>query len=238
MQAAARESRPPAASAAALWLSATLALGVHLGVLILWRIAPNVPPLIEVEGDSMEVALVESAPAAPAPETAPEPPKPEPPPPVPEPVPAPPEPQPVAPPKPPEMVLPERKATPAPKPSTAPKPAAKPAARVNPSATPGTAAPGTTASGNGIGRPLGKPVFVVRPAPAYPAESRSAGEQGVVLLRITVNADGRPSAVSVARSSGFPRLDRAAVEGGWRCRVSSAPAGAQFDAPVRFNLRD
>ena len=73
---------------------------------------------------------------------------------------------------------------------------------------------------------------------AYPPESRAAGEQGVVILRITVNAQGRPISVQVAQSSGFSRLDRAAVEGGWRCRVSNAMAGAQFEAPVRFNLQN
>jgi DNA repair protein RecN (Recombination protein N) len=32
--------------------------------------------------------------------------------------------------------------------------------------------------------------------------------------------------------------DRAAVEGGWRCRVSNAFEGAQFEAPLRFSLKD
>jgi protein TonB len=250
MTAAARDFRAPAASATTLWLSAALALGVHVCVLFAWRFASKEPLLIEVEGDSVEVALVESAPSAPAPEATPEPPKPEPPPPVPELPPPPPEPDPIPTPKPPEMVLPEPpKATPAPKPVATLKPAPKPArptTRPNPNATPnatapgtgGTATAGTGAGGTGAGKPSGKPAFIVRPAAAYPTESRAAGEQGVVMLRITVNADGRPTAVNVSRSSGFPRLDRAAVEGGWRCRVSNAVTGAQFEAPVRFNLRD
>jgi len=70
----------------------------------------------------------------------------------------------------------------------------------------------------------------------YPSESRAANEQGTVVLRITVNGDGRPVTVTVAKSSGFTRLDRAAVEGGWRCRVQNAQAGAQFEAPLRFSL--
>jgi protein TonB len=79
---------------------------------------------------------------------------------------------------------------------------------------------------------------LVRPQVNYPSGSRTAGEQGLVLLRITVNANGRPTAVSVATSSGFARLDRAALEGGWRCRVSNAFEGAQFEAPLRFSLKD
>jgi protein TonB len=92
--------------------------------------------------------------------------------------------------------------------------------------------------GDASGKVLGKPLYLVRPQVNYPSESRVAGEQGVVLLRITVNAGGRPTAVNVATSSGFSRLDRAAVEGGWRCRVSNAFEGAQFEAPLRFSLQD
>jgi protein TonB len=98
-------------------------------------------------------------------------------------------------------------------------------------------APGAPA-GAGAPSTLGKPVYLLRPVLSYPAESRAAGEQGVVVLRITVNAGGRPVAVRVGVSSGFSRLDRAAVEGGWRCRVSNAFEGAQFEAPLRFSLKD
>ena len=83
-----------------------------------------------------------------------------------------------------------------------------------------------------------KASYVVRPIASYPPESRTAGEQGVVILRLTVDGNGRPTAVSIAKSSGFPRLDRAAVEAGWRCRVRDAAAGSHLDAPVRFNLGD
>ena len=98
-------------------------------------------------------------------------------------------------------------------------------------------APGAP-TGTGAPNTLGKPVYLLRPVLSYPAESRAAGEQGVVVLRITVNAGGRPVAVRVGVSSGFSRLDRAAVEGGWRCRVSNAFEGAQFEAPLRFSLKD
>ena len=92
-------------------------------------------------------------------------------------------------------------------------------------------------TGVGTAEKTGKPAYITWPSAAYPTESRAAGETGVVILRITVNADGRPIAVSVAKSSGFPRLDRAAVEGAWRCRVSNATANTQFTAPIRFDLK-
>jgi TonB family protein len=85
---------------------------------------------------------------------------------------------------------------------------------------------------------LGAPMYLVRPTVRYPSESRTAGEQGVVVLRITVNEKGRPIAVRVSVSSGFTRLDRAAIEGGWRCRVDKAFEGAEFEAPLRFSLKD
>ena len=88
------------------------------------------------------------------------------------------------------------------------------------------------------GRPTLHPVYKVPPNIRYPAESRAAGEQGTVLLRITVNADGKPIAVSIITSSGHNRLDRAAIEGGWRCRISNSSDGAQFEAPLRFSLRE
>jgi len=58
-----------------------------------------------------------------------------------------------------------------------------------------------------------------------------------VLLRITVNAGGRPTAVIVTKRSGFSHLVRAAAEGGWLCRVSYAFEGAKFEAPLRFSLQ-
>jgi protein TonB len=46
----------------------------------------------------------------------------------------------------------------------------------------------------------------------YPRLARRLGEQGSVLLEIEVDGWGRPRAIRVLDSSGFPRLDEAAVE--------------------------
>jgi periplasmic protein TonB len=48
--------------------------------------------------------------------------------------------------------------------------------------------------------------------PEYPPVSRRLGEEGVVVLQVLVDPSGRASDVKVAQSSGFPRLDQAAVE--------------------------
>lgn len=47
--------------------------------------------------------------------------------------------------------------------------------------------------------------------PEYPPTSRRLGEQGTVTLEILVLENGRIGEAKVAKSSGFPRLDEAAV---------------------------
>jgi protein TonB len=103
-------------------------------------------------------------------------------------------------------------------------------------ASPHSSSPGVV--GESTGRLLGKPAYIVKPSAAYPAESRALGEEGTVVLRITINATGRPTNIRVLASSGFSRLDRAAIEAGWRCRIRNANAGDQFDAPLLFRLQN
>lgn len=54
--------------------------------------------------------------------------------------------------------------------------------------------------------------FAVEPRTVYPEASRRAGEQGVVVVNIVVQASGEPGQVSLETSSGLPRLDQAALE--------------------------
>ena len=57
-------------------------------------------------------------------------------------------------------------------------------------------------------------------APKYPIESRRKREQGTVVLAVSVSAAGSVGEVRVARSSGFDRLDRAALDAVRRWRWS------------------
>ena len=52
-----------------------------------------------------------------------------------------------------------------------------------------------------------------RGKPTYPSLSRRLGEQGVVVLAFTIEADGQVLDASVKTSSGHPRLDEAARTG-------------------------
>ena len=59
-----------------------------------------------------------------------------------------------------------------------------------------------------------------RTPPAYPPASIRLNEQGRVVLRVKLDANGRISNVKVAATSGFPRLDRSAIAAmqSWHCR--------------------
>lgn len=69
------------------------------------------------------------------------------------------------------------------------------------------------------------------PAPAYPTLSRKLGEQGKVLLSIYVLADGTVGELKVKQSSGFSRLDDAALSAVKRWKFVPARQG---DTPVAY----
>ncbi len=80
--------------------------------------------------------------------------------------------------------------------------------------------------------------------PEYPPSSRRAGETGTVILEVYVLENGRAGDVRVKQSSGFPKLDEAAVrevKRSWRLVPGSengkpAPMWGQF--AVTFKLTD
>jgi protein TonB len=141
-------------------------------------------------------------------------------------------------------VLPEAEAPPSPAPTPVPpRPAPKPPLpkpkRSNAAQTGKPSASPNTDGSLGNGSPTvstSQAAFSKRPALIYPAESRQAREEGTVILRITVDARGRPTNVVIIKPSGHPRLDRAAIEGAWRCRIRNAKPGMILDVPLRFDL--
>ena len=56
------------------------------------------------------------------------------------------------------------------------------------------------------------PRLIAGDKPDYPSAARRAGEQGTTELRVCVSSAGRVTSVSVARSSGSPKLDDAAAK--------------------------
>lgn len=79
----------------------------------------------------------------------------------------------------------------------------------------------------------------VRPAPVYPAMSRRLREAGLVLVEVQLDAKGTVANARVIQSSGYARLDTAAVAAlkQWRCNANpnaSQPIVAQ--QPFHFGL--
>ena len=83
--------------------------------------------------------------------------------------------------------------------------------------------------------------YLNNPPPAYPRMSRRMGEQGTVLLRVFISAEGRAEHAEVRSSSGYARLDEAALETVKRWRYVPGKRAGQaeamwFNVPIRFVL--
>jgi TonB family protein len=52
--------------------------------------------------------------------------------------------------------------------------------------------------------------------PEYPVLDKNAGHQGIVTVEVSVGPFGRPVAVEIRKSSGFPGLDKAALAAAWQ----------------------
>lgn len=95
-------------------------------------------------------------------------------------------------------------------------PPAPPAPVSAPVATPVAAqpAPAAPAAAQGPAIATGRDLtanLIAAEAPRYPLDSRRNREQGTVVLLVTVGPDGKVASIALSRSSGFDRLDRAAL---------------------------
>src|SRR5690606_1470611 len=119
-------------------------------------------------------------------------------------------------------------AKPAPRVQTPPTPKATPIDKAEPLTEP--AAPATPISADtrqgesaatpvkslqsgseaGSSVPSARDARLNNPEPSYPYESRRRGEEGRVILKVRVAADGTGSSVEVNKSSGYRRLDMTA----------------------------
>ncbi len=188
--------------------------------------------------DAVRAAVAEAAPlfvdliAPPAPERPPEPP-------------APPPPQ-IKKPPPPAVVI---AAPPAPSPAPAafvvPEPPPEPAPPAPPEppvvvvAAPAPPAPPQPAPTHEL--PASAIQYLDPPDPVYPRASRRLNETGEVVVRVFVGSDGLPRQLQVLKSSGFPRLDEAALEGVRRARFkppteNGRPTAGWARIPIPFEL--
>jgi protein TonB len=83
--------------------------------------------------------------------------------------------------------------------------------------------------------------YLHNPKPVYPALSRRQSEEGKVLLKVRVSAQGNALEVAISRSSGFPRLDSAAIDAVTHWRFVPAKRGdetvdSSVIVPITFAL--
>ena len=154
------------------------------------------------------------------------------------PPPAPPPPTPVPPtPTPRPAVV--KKATPRPAPAplpvadSAPSPNAPVVAAAEAAPDPTPAAPPAPAAPR-IEQPSSNAAYLNNPAPGYPSISRRMGEEGKVVLRVLISADGKPEKIEIHKSSGYERLDRHAQDTVQRWRF--VPGRRNGVAEAMWNL--
>ena len=98
-------------------------------------------------------------------------------------------------------------------------------------------------AGEGRGVPVTPPRVVSAMQPKYPSSARSAGIEGVVGVKMLVNASGKVTEAFVVRSSGNAALDEAAVAAVYKWRFTPAKDKFGQKAPcyvtqgIRFDLK-
>ena len=157
---------------------------------------------------------------------------------------------------PPATPSPQTSAQPAlPVPATAPSNASTPlapgvAVGIAPQTAP--AGPGqpsstiTTASGAppprpSIEQPSSDAQYLQNPKPTYPVISKRLGEHGKVVVRVLIGVDGLVQNSEIHQSSGFDRLDQAALATVMRWRFvpgkrNGIPEAMWFNVPINFVL--
>lgn len=101
-------------------------------------------------------------------------------------------------------------------------------AKANPQSNPDT---GATAVGS------------THSTPPYPPDARRLSQQGRVILKIMISPEGKVVSAEVAKSSGYPELDKTAQEwvvAHWRYKPAmkgGVPVMSETMAAVRFDLK-
>ena len=118
---------------------------------------------------------------------------------------------------------------------TTPQPAPAPISA--PVAAAPTAAPAPAA----VQMPSSDADYLQNPRPPYPSISRRLNEQGKTTVRVLIGPDGQPQRAEIAKSSGFDRLDQAAMTTVMRWRYvpgkrGGTPEAMWFNVPINWIL--
>jgi protein TonB len=87
------------------------------------------------------------------------------------------------------------------------------------------------------------PAYLRNPAPEYPRTARNRGWQGTVMLRVRVNAEGKPEAVAIEQSCGHDMLDESAAAAvkAWQfvpAMRGETPEASTVLVPIVFALQE
>ncbi len=143
----------------------------------------------------------------------------------------------------------QKSSTPAPQPIAVatPEPAAAAPAGVTtpqpaaPAAAPANAGPPSPPAPPRIELPSSDAAYLNNPKPPYPALSKRLGEQGKVVVRVLIGVDGTAQQAEIRTSSGYDRLDQAALATvlKWRYvpgRRGGVAEAMWFNVPINFVL--
>ena len=113
--------------------------------------------------------------------------------------------------------------------TTTPQPATTPVA------APAEAGSAEPAAGPSVQLPSSNADYLQNPKPAYPAISRRMNEQGKTTVRVLIGPDGVSQRAEIVKSSGFSRLDDAALATVMRWRYVPGKRGGVAEA-MWFNV--
>ena len=102
-------------------------------------------------------------------------------------------------------------------------------------------APPTPPAAPRIELPSSNADYLNNPRPPYPALSKRLGEQGKVVLRVFIEANGTATQAEVRSSSGYERLDQTALQTvlKWRYtpgKRNGVTEAMWFNVPISFVL--
>jgi protein TonB len=148
----------------------------------------------------------------------------------------------------PEPKLPEKSATtavretPSATATEAPTSAASQSTATASATTSATKSESVAAATPAVELPSASAAYLKNPPPSYPALSRRLGEEGRVVLRVYIETNGSAAKAEVYTSSGYTRLDQAALEAVLRWRYvpgkrNGVPEAMWYLVPVEFKLR-
>lgn len=128
-------------------------------------------------------------------------------------------------------------------PQAAPAPAAQAAPAEKAATTPAALPSPAPAAPPRIELPSSNADHLNNPKPPYPPLSKRLREDGTVVLRVFIKADGTASEAEIQTSSGYDRLDQTARQTVLRWRYvpgkrNGVPEAMWFNVPLTFQLTD